>query len=175
MRSFCGLYFFLRMVVFIVGLASYRLFRRYTENIWNINEIWFPSGVVFMLTALVIALVKPYRKAYMSYVDVLLLSNLALCCFVSTSKVFTFLTIKILFTLPILTLILTVLLRKARLSTILNHLSQCHHKLREIWQFKRSISTTESNAEVIEAQLPFIQPDTIGTEEVNNYGTICTY
>ena len=77
-------YFFLRMAVFIVGLASYRLLRSYTENIWMINETWFPSGVVFMLTALMIALVKPYQKAYMSYVDVLLLSNLALCCFVAT-------------------------------------------------------------------------------------------
>jgi hypothetical protein len=106
-----------------------------------------------------------------------LLSNLALCCFVATSKVFTFLTIKILFALPMLTLILTVLLRKAQLSTILNHLSQCYHKLREIRvrYFKRSISTAEINAEVIEEQLPFIQPVTIGTEEVNNYGTMCTY
>ena len=174
MRSFCGLYFFLRMAVLIVGLTSYRLFRSYTENIWMINEIWFPSGVVFMLTALMIALVKPYRKAYMSYVDVLLLSNLALCCFVATSKVFTFLTIKILFALPILTLILTVFLRKVQLSTILNSLLQCFRKLNEMWQCKRSFSAPEINAEAMEEQLPFVQPVAIGTE-VNSYGTMCTY
>ena len=177
MRSFCGLYFFLRMAVFIVGLASYRLLRSHTENIWMINETWFPSGVVFMLTALMIALVKPYQKAYMSYVDVLLLSNLALCCFVATSKdlVFIFLTIKILFALPILTLILTVLLRKVQLSTVLNSLLHCYRKLKEIRQCKRSFSAQEINAEApMEDHVPFIQSVAIATE-VNSYGAMCTY
>ena len=121
MRSFAGLYFFLRMIVYMVGVASYRLLRRYTKNVWIFDEIWFPCGTVFMLTALMIALVKPYQKAYMSYIDVLLLSNLALCCFVTTSKAFSFLMIKVLFALPMLALILTILLRKARVSTVLKN------------------------------------------------------
>ena len=121
MRSFAGLYFFLRMMVYVVGVASYRLLRRYTKNVWIFDEIWFPCGTVFMLTALMIALIKPYQKAYMSYIDVLLLSNLALCCFVTTSKVFSFLMIKVLFALPMLALILTILLRKARVSTALKN------------------------------------------------------
>ena len=121
MRSFAGLYFFLRMIVYVVGVASYRLLRRYTKNVWIFDEIWFPCGTVFMLTALMIALVKPYQKAYMSYIDVLLLSNLALCCFVTTSKVFSFLMIKVLFALPMLALILTIFLRKAQVSTTLKN------------------------------------------------------
>ena len=174
MRSLCGLYFFLRMFVFIVGLASYRLLRGYTGNIWIINEVWFPSGIVFMLTALVIALVKPYQKAYMSSIDALLLSNLALCCFVATSKVFAFLTIKLLFALPMLTLILNLLLRKAQLPTILKHLSQCCCKIKETSQCKRSNSVPEINVKAMEEQLSFIRPVTAGTK-VNNYGTMCTY
>ena len=64
MRSLSGLYFFLRMVIYIVGLTSYRLLRGYTDNIWLFNEVWFPTGAVFLLTALTIAIVRPYQKAY---------------------------------------------------------------------------------------------------------------
>ena len=169
MRSWCGLYFFLRMIVFLVGLASYRLLRGYTENIWIINEVWFPCGTVFMLTALMIAFIKPYQKQHMSYIDALLLGNLALCCFVATSKVFTFLTIKLLFAIPILALILTLLLRKARASTVLKNLSQkcCRCKLKSEMQ-----QSTTFDGEIIEEHLPFIQSATISTEK-NNYGTYC--
>ena len=174
MRSWCGLYFFLRMIVYVVGIVSYGLLRGYTENVWILNEIWFPCGTVFMLTALTIALVKPYQKPYMSYIDSFLLSNLALCCFVATSKVFTFLMIKILFAIPVLALILTLLLRKARwASTFLKNLSQrcCRCKLKlEIRQSKTLGFAKNFNGETIEEQLPFIHSAIISTE-VNSYGT----
>ena len=169
MRSLCGLYFYLRMAVFIVGLAGYRLFRGYTGNVWTINEIWFPSGTLFMLTALMIALVKPYQKKYMSYVDALLFSNLALCCFVATSKVFTLLVIKILFVLPMLTLILALLLRKVQLSTFFkNNISKHCCKIR-----RQNTSSFGQNFSV-EEQLPFIQSATMGAG-FNDYGTKYTY
>ena len=175
MRSFCGLYFFLRMAVFIVGLTSYRLFRPYTDNIWMIDEVWFPIGVVFMLSALTIALIKPYQKTCMSYVDSLLLSNLALCCFVATSRVFTFLTVKILFALPILVLILTVLLRKAQLSAIFNYVSRCCCKSKEVrLQYQRSNSALEFSAGSMEEGLPIINPATVEVDD-NKYGTMRTY
>ena len=174
MRSWCGLYFFLRMIVYIVGIVSYRLLRGYTENVWILNEIWFPCGTVFMLTALMIALVKPYQKPHVSYMDSLLLSNLALCCFVATSKVYTFLMINILFAIPVLALILTLLLRKpCQASTFLKNLSQrcCRCKLKsEIQQSKTLGFVKNFNGETIEEQLPFIHSAIICTE-VNSYGT----
>ena len=81
LRSFSGLYFFLRMAVFLVGLLSGVLLK-VNNNIWMNDAIWFPIGAVFMITALTVALIKPYQKNYMNYLDALLLSNIALCCLV---------------------------------------------------------------------------------------------
>ena len=105
----------------------------------------------------------------MSYIDVLLLSNLALACFAASSKIFLFLVIRILLALPMLALILMILLRKARASTILKYfLSQrcCRCKMK--WDVEQSSSNV--TVETIEEQLPFIQSATAASTEANNYG-----
>ena len=155
----------MRSLVYIAGTASNMLLKKY---IWTYNDIWFPCGTVFILTALMIALVKPYQKACMSYVDTLLPSNLALAYFAASSKTFLILVIRIIFALPMLALILTILLRKVRESTILKYfLSQrcCRCKLK--WDIEQSSS--DVTAETSEEQLLFIQSATASTE-ANNYG-----
>ena len=49
LRSFSGLYFFLRMAVFLIGLlCSYRRLK-VNSNIWMTDATWFPTGAVSQL------------------------------------------------------------------------------------------------------------------------------
>ena len=166
MRSFSGLYFYLRMVVFIVGQASYRLLKGYSENIWLFNEVWFPAGTVFLLTALMIAFIRPYQRPYMSYVDALLLSNLALCCFVTTSKIFILPVIKILFAVPMVAFILIVFLRKPCAAINFKKVHSRCCKLLRPSKLMQSQKRSAINNEINEEQLPVLQP-----ANFNNYGT----
>ena len=103
LRSFSGLYFFLRMTVYVISTLSH-IFLKVNDNVWSIDEIWFPTGTVFIITALTIALIKPYRKNYMNNLDALLLFNIALCCFVMTSGIPVLAIIRVLFFTPIIAL-----------------------------------------------------------------------
>ena len=67
---------------------------------------------IFMITALTLALIKPYRKNYMNYLDALLLSNLVLICFVMTSGIPVLAIIRVLFLTLIFALILIKFLKK---------------------------------------------------------------
>ena len=107
LRSFSGLYFFLRMAVFLVGLLSDRLLK-INNNIWMTDAIWFPIGTVLMITALTVALIKPYQKNYMNYLDTLLLSTIAFCCLVLKAEIHVLMVIRLLFFTLILVLILIV-------------------------------------------------------------------
>ena len=72
MRSFSGLYFILRSVpLLIVALLKS-----------NYLAQWYYCGTLFFITTLTIAFTKPYRKAYMNYLDALLLSNHTLLSFI---------------------------------------------------------------------------------------------
>ena len=120
-----------------------------------------------------IAIIRPYQKAYMSYIDALLLSNLALCCFVMTSKVFIPLVTKILFVPPMVCFIL-VLLRKAYASINLKKPFCRCCKLRVSKPMQQSEKSADDvEAIVSEEQLPFIQPATV-RNGINLYGTNIT-
>ena len=56
LRSFSGLYFFLRMAVFLFGPLSVNLLK-VNNNIWMTDVVWFPVGTVLMNTALIVALI----------------------------------------------------------------------------------------------------------------------
>ena len=94
----------------LVGLFSH--FFLNTKRIWTFKVMWFPIGTVLIVAALTIALIKPYRKSYMAYLDCLLLTDLALLCYLMRSGIPAFLIVRILFYAPITTLILTVMLTK---------------------------------------------------------------
>ena len=64
MRSFSGLYFVLFLLLYLVkGLAMTHMH----------YQPFFVSGIFFSITTLTIALAKPYKKAYMTYLDTLIL------------------------------------------------------------------------------------------------------
>ena len=78
MRSFSGLYFFLSMVVFFVAFLSY-LISKHFMHVPKLHT--YSVGILLLITTLTIALAKPYKKAYMNYLDVLLLSIFTVLCF----------------------------------------------------------------------------------------------
>ena len=81
MRSFSGLYFFLRTAVYLITLFSHVI----RSHIY-INQL-FAVGTVFFLTSLTIAIAKPYHKANMNYWDIAILSHLAILCYALSSGV----------------------------------------------------------------------------------------
>ena len=108
MRSFSGLYYFVRLLVVITAYLSMKLS---TAGEWLSDDMWFPIGTVFLTVAIVIALTRPYKKIYMNTLDVLLLSNLALLSYAISSRFNLSLTIPIMMIIPIVVFLLTLLLR----------------------------------------------------------------
>ena len=77
MRSFAGLYFILRPMIFISGLIS---------NITiSIGDPYLPRSVLFVAASLLIALCRPYNKMYMTVLDSLLLAHLGILCHMISS------------------------------------------------------------------------------------------
>ena len=100
MRSFSGLYFFLKIMPFLIKLIV-RTFSKYHAVIH-----WFYFGTLFFIAALSVGITKPYKKPYMNYMDVLILSNLALINYILLSEVSMLQTIRILLATPISVLII---------------------------------------------------------------------
>ena len=73
MRSFSGIYFLLRITLYISETVSWEIF--------NIHAP-FAYGFVLSVTALLIALSRPYKKTYINVVDSILLSHIATFCYI---------------------------------------------------------------------------------------------
>ena len=105
MRRFSSLYFALRILVYLVTVFS-----RFINK--NISKFYFVGTFLFIIT-LLITFAKPYRKAYMNYLDVLLLLNLTLTCYTialwSESMAET---VRVLLALPLVVLIINVVLKR---------------------------------------------------------------
>ena len=76
MRSFSGLYFLLRVLISVGTQLPYQL---------NF-EPWFSRGALLSITAMAIALCRPYKKSYMNISDTLLLLHMALMCHLLSSN-----------------------------------------------------------------------------------------
>ena len=79
MRSFSGLYFFLRIAACLCMLLSHLI-----EQLLYINQ-WITLGTLLFFATLTVAIAKPYCKAYMNYWDIAILSNLAILFYVLSS------------------------------------------------------------------------------------------
>ena len=76
MRSFSGLYFFLRIIVYSAVILS--------RKTLNLNH-QLTRGFIISAAALLIALSHPYKKTYMNVVDSILLSHIATLCYLIAS------------------------------------------------------------------------------------------
>ena len=78
MRPFAGLYFVVRGMLFLTdSFAAWLLISN--------NDPFFGRSVVFMITLLLIAIFRPYKKTYMSILDILLLTHLGVACHLMSS------------------------------------------------------------------------------------------
>ena len=106
MRGFSGLYFLLGIIAyFIVALSR-------TMSSYLFISHWFAIGTVYFITTLAITIAKPYRKAYMNYLDTLLLSNCTILCYVLPFSLRTQLVVRILITTPITVFIVSIISKK---------------------------------------------------------------
>ena len=108
MICIAGLYFILRFMPFLIKLITRSLHKHHTI------VHWYYSGAFFFATALTVGIAKPYKRAYMNYLDTLILFNLALiyCSLVSESH--PLLPIRILLAAPILTFIIVMTIKIIR-------------------------------------------------------------
>lgn len=103
MRSFSGLYFFLRMMFYFVAYAAYQL-----NHIFQ----WYSIGVLLLIATLTMALVQPYKKPFMNYLDVLLLSILMIQCLtLSLRTTWSITIVRVLFAIPLLVVFVFVIWR----------------------------------------------------------------
>ena len=143
MRSFSGLYFFLRILVFLTGQLSSKISK-------SLNEIWFPMATVCLITAFIVALLKPYKKAYMNYLDTLLLSNLALLGYVVSADFHTLHVTRILFVTPIAMFFGIILVRKFQMLHFNALLKKCPNCCRLSTFFATQRSAEEQQALLIQ-------------------------
>ena len=76
MRSFSGIYFLLRIIIYFSDSLS-----RVTFGL----ERHFAQGFIFSVAALIIALSQPYKRKYMNIMDCILLFHMATSCYIIAS------------------------------------------------------------------------------------------
>ena len=153
MRSFSGLYFFLRIVPYLIRSIMPLL------NGDALIQCFF-VGTGFFVTALVMTVAKPYHKAYMNHVDTIVLLLLALLCYMVLAGSYVLQIAKILLAAPILIFILINAGRMFRF--IIKHLLKYTYlsifKEKCITLVKAVFLSKRSAMDVKTATQPLIQP-----------------
>jgi hypothetical protein len=80
MRGFAALYFFLRATVIATDII---------KKIPSPATSWFFNSLIFGVLAMVIAIVRPYKKSYMNNIDALILFTLSVLSFLYTLYLYT--------------------------------------------------------------------------------------
>ena len=106
MRSFSGLYFFMAFIAYTT-VVLFHVIHKYIY----ISQ-WSTIGIVLFITILIVTIAKPYRKPHMNYMDVLLLSNYIILCYMLSSGHHTQVVSRILITTPIAFLIVVTILQR---------------------------------------------------------------
>ena len=107
MRSIAGLYFILRFMPFLTKSME----QLYTKDKYHSVRHWYYSGSLFLVIALIVALARPYRRAYMNYLDIFILSDLALIYYAFSCGGNVLLTIRILLVVPISALLIAMIVK----------------------------------------------------------------
>ena len=109
-RSFSGFYFFLRMMVYFVGYLSQFIGKHH-----NHLSYLYGASIFLLITTLIMALVQPYKRAYMNYLDVLVLSILTMQSFtlsLHSTKPVMQLVVRVLLVIPFVVVVLFVIWRR---------------------------------------------------------------
>ena len=119
MRHFSGLYFILRIMPFLIKLIIWRI------STFHATIHWFYSGTVFFAIALIVGITKPYKRAYMNYLDTLILSNLAVLYYSFAFGTHMLQLIRTLLTIPISVFITFMIIKTITTCLGGRSLSQC--------------------------------------------------
>ena len=121
MRCFSGLYFILRITPFLIKL----IVRPFSTYYATLTFHWYYSGTVFFAIALIVGITKPYKKAYMNYLDTLILSNLAVLYYTFVSEINMLPLMRILLAIPILVFITHMIIKTIKICFVGRSLPQC--------------------------------------------------
>ena len=167
MRSFSGIYLFLQ----VIGYCTYSLLHAVRPYL-GISPL-FGSGTLTFIVMLVVAIGKPYRKAYMNHLDTLLLSNFMILSYVLSSGTSALVVTRTLIATPI-TVFTTIIIMRRLYDVFRLHL---YHKLklslcnREYFNHFRYHTTNESTqnsaANTPTSAQPLLQP----TSTIFSYST----
>ena len=164
MRSFSGLYFFLRLMAYLPSLLC-----RLLSNYFDINK-WFILGTFFCIASLFTAFAKPYRQPYMNVLDAFLLLNFALLNFIISAGGHMLLIARVVISTPIALFFLIITLKKAHFAIIkVPQVFRNKFKLQYVIEWFRGTSyTAKRNQHTTHntAAQPLIQP----TSTVISYG-----
>ena len=140
MRPFSGIYFFLEIALALAVLSLYDIFY---------FGFWFFRGTFFLITAVLIALTRPYKKMYMNICDTLLLSYLAIICYMfslNTKRQNFIPLVQFIVIFPFVTLVLVILFK-------LLHTFFSSYFFRSRWEsFTRLMTARKTNGRVITNQ-----------------------
>ena len=153
MRSFSGLYFFLRIGPVSIVCYVFKLTRL-------VDDYILAYGLVFLFFALTVSITRPYHKGYMNHIDTLILSNMALVGIALSSRLF--LLVRVLLFLP---LVLFAVMILAQLKKFCPHyciktlLRRCMHFCCKKIVPSESENIVSTNAAITPtAEQPLIQP-----------------
>ena len=164
MRSFSGFYFYLRLNFHSFSIIFHTMLKR---------RGWASLGITFFISALIIAIAKPYRKSYMYIIDALLFTNIALLCLSNANS---YLAMYLLLVTPIVGIIFLIFLKivhqKSCFQKLKTHISICCYNLRvQVKKFVRTTKFTESRLNTLPtATQPLIQ-QSFPTDSEISYGT----
>ena len=121
MRSFAGLYFAARILLFLSGVIA-------TVLKFSTDNPFFLKGIIITITALLIALCRPYKKTYMNVLDTILLLHFGLSChLVSAENRFTAknraISVEVMVVLPLLCCVLFLTAKILKFQKILKSLA----------------------------------------------------
>ena len=152
MRCFSGLYLCLWICLNLITIAILKV-------VFHNKNVWFSIAVSFLIMAVILTVVKPYRKMYMNYMDALLILCIALQFFSMSSGMFRI--ARVLIFVPVVSLFLVIAIKvfKKCLLPVKAPLKKCcSFCLSKIPHSERGIVNLEAPSP--EAARPLIQPTT---------------
>ena len=156
MRSFSGFYFYLRLTLHFICLTFQLTLKTHAAT---------SLGVAFFTSAVIIALVQPYSKTYMSIIDTLLLTNIALVCL---SKPFHLLIIYMLLITPVVGVICLIFVKIILYKNVLRKVKALCNKLPLRRAARTSDLPRDSEAQIV---LPTATQLLISATEIR-YGSV---
>ena len=178
LRSFSALYFFLRMIVLLAVLI--------VKVFTSIELVWFPTGTVMLISALLMASCKPYKKTSMNVLDTLLLAHFGLLCYLmSVSSRFKqqyilhVRTVKVLFLLPLgifaIWLVVRTVYRLTTHSSCLKNILKRFTTNEENYIEEEAATSPCQGEEYHRELLPSEAMTTKINVPTHSYGSTCTY